>query len=183
MRFLVLIALINSVLLYGQQDPGASIPLSGIIEAENNELDEELARCKGDDPCGWYQNEIVLNNREEPWRAVGQYQKIIRFWYSDDPQFADVENEEAKPVWVLRKVEVMIKSTYQEKVSFYFMNGELTCRIFLGSYPSGEEMKETVYFHRGVMIDGGNPLYTAEVYQQNILEDAAHYQQLFLACF
>ena len=184
MRISLFILFLSTIHLFGQQDPGASIPLALSIEIENMELDSSLAKCNNnEDPCGWYYNEITINSGGEPWRAVGTYQKTIRFWYYDDPQFADIEDENANETWVLRKVEVTINSTYSEKTSLYYYKGNLTTWRYDGIFGGDDDVHDLSYFLNGVMIDGGSPMSTTDSYSETILKWALHYQDLFLATF
>lgn len=135
--------------------------------------------------CGYYLNELHINKNGEQWRAVGQYHKTVKFWYTDDP--GQIDEEEGKPVSVLKVVEVTVESTYYDVEYFFFDNGELVYYSKHFEASDGSEDTE-VYF------DGGRDVYLQHEksdgsdnispdFAKNCLKEGLGYQKLFLTCF
>jgi len=133
---------------------------------------------------GLYSNEVQLNSRGLPWRAVGNYSKKIVFWYSDQPEFAAYENKSEASV--LAKVEVKttaaVRSEYEE---FLFQDGALV--FFFRQSQAGAEPREEerYYLHNNALLKAfkGNQAVADQPDPASILKRASAYQQLFLAMF
>ncbi len=190
----LLLLLFSSAILsmtFAQQDPNSDLSYKGIVDQENAELDLKLKKCKaGEEYCGWYHNQFVINKGDESWRAVGNYIKSITFWYNDEPSIAIAEDENANELWVLRKVEVEIKSTYEESFQLYYNKGLLT--YFYHDYSGSDgDLTEAHYFLNQEIVESnldvnghdGGPVYSGINEQSAILKISKNYQELFLAGF
>lgn len=66
---------------------------------------ENIAACLNPETAstsGLYCNELTVNSTNGSWRAVGNYLKTIKFWYTDDPTLDGEDND----LMVLSKIEV-----------------------------------------------------------------------------
>ncbi len=115
----------------------------------------DSAQSASDEPHGGlYCNEVVVNKHAAQWRAVGDFKKVIRFWYLDQPEFAEMENGSKESA--LRKVEISSKwsADNTENYELLFNNGELVfCFKKEASYDNKEKPIETRwYFDNGKLI-------------------------------
>jgi len=104
---------------------------------------------ESDNNCELYSNVLNINSQGNSWRAVGDYNKLTKFWYNDEPPFSEIES---KPEAVLQKIEVTISSTYNIYEEYLFENGALI--FYYHRYDYGEEIQEArFYFKDGKLIE------------------------------
>ncbi|MCJ7587301.1 MAG: hypothetical protein MUQ00_05280 [Candidatus Aminicenantes bacterium] len=143
-----------------------------------------IAREKRGEGGGLYATEVSVNSLDGPWRAVGNYARKATFWFSDQPEFARMENREELSVLV--KVEVQttaaVRTTQEE---FLFDGGTLV--FYYRRAKAGQEAAEEdrLYFQGGRLIRripdppaGEDPADAAAVQGS-----ARALQNLFLATF
>jgi hypothetical protein len=156
----------------------------GEIKKLYTETAAAIALAQKGEAGGLYCNELAVNSRNGSWRAVGNYAKKIAFWYSDQPEFATAEGQEAEAV--LAKVEVRetaaVRSLYRE---FFFAGGRLL--FFFCSEKSGDEpvSEERIYFKDGkpVLRLLGQEKASGSIQTEAISREAGYWQKLFLLTF
>ncbi len=149
-------------------------------------LGAEIAKCSntesGDNYCGYYSNEIIVNSRNNSWRAVGNYNKKITFWYDDQPDFAEVDDNSKSSV--LKKVVVTEVSGYRKYYEEYIYKDDELIFVFIKE--EYEETKEfRYYFHNGLLIRymKGKEIKDNKVDYKAINNQSDKYIELFLATF
>lgn len=85
-----------------------------------------------------YLDSVTINSNGKQWRAVGTYKKVIRFWYTDDPN--NCEDCGKKGVNTLQKVEIDEESGVRlyhreflfknAQLVFCFLNNEKAYRYY-----------------------------------------------------
>ena len=143
-----------------------------------------IVRTQPNEAGGLYCNELTINSRNGPWRAVGTYLKKAAFWYSDQPEFAAADGQ--KPESALVKVEVRetaaVSSQYRE---FFFTAGRLC--FFFRSEKNGDEpaREERTYFKDGRILLRliGPEKVSTDVPSEPILAEARYWQKMFLLSF
>ncbi len=129
----------------------------------------------------------MVNSTKASWPAVGNYQKHISIWYSDDPE----SHGDGKPMAFLDKVNVTEESAankYSEE--YLFANGELIFCAFFDFYDyNGVTQKDEhrIYFTKGKVLkydlkEGGHNQYvrSKEEVQAEAIRRGKMMQQLFL---
>ncbi len=111
---------------------------------ECNELEEEY------DYCGFYKSEVVINANNQPWRAVGEYQKREAYWHTDDPGMA--ESMEVDPATMLSKVVAKTESTYQLYEEYLFEEGQLIFYYYKFEYPDKPVEEIRLYFKDNELV-------------------------------
>lgn len=170
-------------------------------------VNDRIARC-GDtsepDACPYYCNELRLNSGGRQWRAVGTFQTLVKFWYTDDPGFCPDDPECKHAADVLHKITLTANSTYKAYAEYLFRDGNLVFYYYKYSYPglgSDMDQEHRFYFNAGKLLKyqqtlsatlqkaasvKGNST-TDIVYKQSdwkhILQNAKSYQSLFLNSF
>ena len=156
------------------------------IDSYAESVNQKINLCADEDeiPCGTYSNTLVINDQGNGWRAVGNYQKKITFWYTDQPEFA--KEETGKAASALIKVEVDIQSTYSKRDQYYYKDGELIfCySLFSDDYVTNEE--SWAYFEGNKYLQNG--LYSFVPIAENKVgkrthENGSSYMKLFLEMF
>jgi hypothetical protein len=112
-----------------------------------NDVNQRIEDCKtaeeDQEPCGFYKSTVVINDNNQPWRAVGNYQKSTSYWHTDDPEMAEMM--EVDPATMLSKVTTNIESTYRLYEEYLFEDGQLI--FFFYSYSYGDEGKQEYRFY------------------------------------
>lgn len=156
-------------------------------------VNEAIAACKNNE-CEMYCNELVVNSKNNQWRAVGVFKKIIQFWYTDQPEFYKEEYPEQGETGVgaLQKVVIETKSTYRENIELLFDKGNLV--FFYYNYAYNQEPTEKqeyrfyfsndqlVKFIANTAVSESDRTYKEKEFQI-ILDMAKEYQKLFLKSF
>ena len=167
-----------------QSSAGAEDPVQAIRRLYTK-TSEAIAQARnGPEGGGLYCNEIVINRLGGSWRAVGTYQKKIIFWYSDQPEFAGLENR--TPESALMKVEVRetaaARTLYSE---FLFDNGYLVFHFSREEAGRDPPVEERRYLSKSGLIlfrKGEKPM-EKMTNPSPLLREAENYRNLFLATF
>lgn len=103
---------------------------------------------------GLYCNELTVNKFGSSWRAVGNYLKVIRFWYSDQPYFAGIENGSKESALCKVEMSATYAGNNTETWELLYDKGKLIfCFIKDASYAYAENPKEMRwYFADGKLI-------------------------------
>lgn len=158
------------------------------IDSITASIDSSLSKCNIDpEYCGYYQNTVEVNKGNGSWRAVGNYNKKISFWYNEDPQMA--EALEIDPADVLSKIIVSVKSTYVITEEIYLLNGEVIKVRHYTDDVLGESstilyyVKEKLeYLERPIVADSPEVI-DYDLLAQKCLDDAKSLIALFLQSF
>lgn len=142
-----------------------------------------IALAQKSEVGGLYCSELIVNSRGGSWRAVGNYVKKAVFWYSDQPEFAEMAEQKAETV--LAKVEVSETSAARFRYSeFLYAGGRL--RFFFRSDKNGDEpaLEERVYFwDNRLPLRLPGPGNAAALPVEAIFKEAQYWQRLFLLSF
>lgn len=104
------------------------------------EVGKLIKECSGvkanqDSECSLYSDELQINKGGNSWRAVGNYNKKIVFWYNDDPDNCDgCEEVPGLPLLKVQITEIVSAFKYYEE--YLFLDGEL---IFLFKTSDNED--------------------------------------------
>lgn len=89
--------------------------------------DSSITRVKKGGMENWgvlYCNTMEINSYKDQWRAVGNYNCKVNFWYTDAPEFAEYEEKTKESVLVKTTIETET-SAYTYYYDFYYNNGAL----------------------------------------------------------
>jgi hypothetical protein len=101
--------------------------------------------------AGLYATELVTNSHNAPWRAVGNYRKVITFWYTDQPDFA--VNDNLPPEGVLIKIDVRIEaSVRRENEEYLFDKGKVVFYFHRVQYGDEPAQETRFYFRDGKVV-------------------------------
>jgi hypothetical protein len=121
------------------------------IRAYYNKINGKISSAQKD-KIGMYCNEVVVNKLGGSWPGVGNYQKRISIWYSDDPVSAGTD----RPADYLEKVNISGESAGEKFTEEYlFWNGELLFYCFFDSYKEndiGQRDEHRLYFSKGKLL-------------------------------
>ncbi len=143
--FFLLIAQYSA--LYAQSEEQLIENIRSLYKNTNEQIAEAIKQSSG-----LYCNELVVNKHSASWRAVGNYQKKVRFWYDDDPFIADCDNPEGGCREVLKKIEENIASTYSWNYEYLFESGKLVFCFAKYSYQNSNNQEFRFYFHDNKLI-------------------------------
>lgn len=92
-----------------------------LVEERIDEIEQKIAQCKSEDEdsssyCGVYKTTIVVNENRQQWRAVGNYEKNITFWFNDQPRFVKMSD--------LPSSAALLKVTVEEELAIYWSRTE-----------------------------------------------------------
>lgn len=111
-----------------------------------------IARVKTGGMENWgvlYCNSVEINTYKDQWRAVGNYNSKIDFWYTDAPEFAVYEEKTKESV--LAKITVTTESSaYKFYYEFYYSGGELVAANATSDTSAPTELK--YYFNNLKLI-------------------------------
>lgn len=139
---------------------------------------------------GLFCNKLTINEYNNSWRAVGVYNKVVQFWYNEDPSF---NPEEINPLNCLQKIAVDWKSSannYSEE--YLFKNGKLIFYYYNYKEEDSAKKEHRLYFSKNILIkyligDKEKNINNLSDEQRNItrlsLKQAKHYQDLFISTF
>lgn len=123
------------------------------IRAQVAEVDRQIAESESQgEYSSIFRNELVLNQRENPWPAVGIYQKTVRFYYS----FGDREVD-PYPNRLLKITVTTKRSDRREYAEYVFdLAGNLIfARVANGDADAGADLAANAagyYFGAGKVI-------------------------------
>lgn len=101
--------------------------------------------------CDFYCNEIKLNTNNKSWRALGIFNKTIRFWYSDSPHFMPLIEKREQDA--LQKVEITeLISDRESYTEILYKEGELIFYFYKDVSGFNEHIEERFYFSKGKLI-------------------------------
>lgn len=97
-----------------------------------------------------YLNELKVNANDQPWRAVGNYEKTIQFWFDDDPKQCDECGTNGENV-LMKVVIDESGSSYSIHQEYLYLDGDL---IFHYHVSEDENAKEEYryYFKDQILI-------------------------------
>lgn len=124
------------------------------IRDHYKKLNEQIALCHKlpNEECSLYSNEITINNNKKMWRAVGNYQQKLTFWYIDEPGFAELEGKNESNV--LQKIIIQRESAaINEYEEWLFKDGALQFFYIkqLNDSPNNN-IEARYYFNEGKLI-------------------------------
>lgn len=141
----------------------------------------------------YYCNQLLVNTGNKPWRAVGIYEKNIKFWYIDEPNHNKEIDVEKNGIGVLRKISTVVHSTYTENSEYLFNEkGQLIFFYYKYNYNNGdpETQEYRFYFSKNILIKyiaTVPPTTTDKFYKKEdfnkVLKKAKQYQAMFLNSF
>lgn len=156
------------------------------IYQETSDLITEAEKQEGG---GLYSNEIIVNSNNGSWRAVGNYNKKITFWYNDDPDMAVQIYEDATPTSVLEKIVVdwSAAASMEYHAEYLFNNDTLIfCFIKERDY-NDTETEFRYYFHDDELIrymENQDIIENEPVESlKTIFKEVENYKDLFLKTF
>jgi hypothetical protein len=178
---LAILSVFFVISLYSQEDD-----IQKIREIYNRTSENiKVAKLPGDDGFGaLYSNEIIVNSNDNSWRAVGNYLKKITFWYTDQPEFAQYQDNTETSV--LTKIEIKTQSASTEYIyEFLFHNDQLVFYYEFVSNGEGEKQELRYYFKDEKLIEyrEGEKVTECEDCAKTVLQMAEEYKQLFLKTF
>jgi hypothetical protein len=147
-RNIILLLLLCFVFRAAAQD--AEIGKIKTLYTETQELIATMSAPSEEMRGGLYCSELTVNKYDAQWRAVGTYLKTIRFWYTDQPEFAEMEG--GSKASALRKVEISSKwaAGNTEHTELLFDKGQLVfCFKKDASYDNIETPKEMRWYFSG----------------------------------
>lgn len=110
------------------------------IEALSEKYNVAIANCVDEEPCGYFLNQVTLNQRSHPWPVVGVYVSTRNFWYR-------AEQTEEGSQYTLGKVIIETRrSNRLEKEEYFFDDkGQLLYYAFkMGE--QGEDFQDLQFF-------------------------------------
>jgi hypothetical protein len=113
------------------------------IEALSEKYNVAISNCLDEEPCGYFLNQVTLNQRNHPWPVVGTYVSTRNFWYH-------AAHTEEGDRYTLDKVIIETRSSNRrEKEEFFFDEvGRLLCYSFyMGE--EGEAAQDLKFFFNG----------------------------------
>ncbi|MCR9249957.1 MAG: hypothetical protein NXI20_06010 [bacterium] len=136
------------------------------IRTHYTEIGKKSGNCEMD--C-LYLNELKVNANDQPWRAVGNYEKTIQFWYNDDPKQCDECGTDGENV-LIKVVIDESGSSYSIHQEYLYLEGDL---IFHYHISEDENAKEEYryYFKDQILI---KMMEGQEVINLRNLESAAY---------
>jgi hypothetical protein len=136
----LLACLLFTMVVFSQEDK-----IKEIRDLYTSTQENIAVAVKGEETVNFYCNELVVNKHGGSWRAVGNYLKTIKFWYTDDPTADDEDND----LLVLSKIEVNSEWSAGNKnyTELLYKDGKLVfCFQKDASYDNIEKPFETRWY-------------------------------------
>ncbi|HPI00278.1 MAG TPA: hypothetical protein PK772_08110 [Chitinophagaceae bacterium] len=160
------------------------------IRSDYEETTAAINSCDDDPECTFYCNQFTINSNNKAWRAVGIYNKTIKFWYTDQPDMNTEGGAGKDGIGVLKKITITTKSTYTENLEYLFDDkGQLQFFYYTYAYNTQDPEKQEyrfyfsnnklLYFTEKTDKSVKNKNYKKQSWLQ-ILKDAKKYQTTFL---